>query len=276
MSKKGITGFGLFACMMMCSSFAGLMYASFSGEVDLLAYALAQAAVAAAGAIAALLFFKPKSSHSAKLKKLNTPLRGVCVLLTLLMTFVLMIDYALFLGSFTHISGRFYGYFAVLLLVSIFSARKGIAALTRCAAIFFITVGVLDAAELVLLSLRFNLDEVKQATVSAENLTTALAFACLQLVPLPVFAVFREKLPTNRRKPLLLWSVLSPAFTAAWAFLTLGALGDYAQYVRFPFYTASQTIAAGTFRRLDGVFLCTRMTGAFLLLSTAICAAFGF
>lgn len=262
--KPELTSFGLFAAMMMCSVFSGQMYSGYVGEISLPAFALSQAAVALIGVTGVFIF--PKTRQ--KTRRAET---AVFLISLLWLTVVPLTQFALFLASFTHLSARFFAYIAALLVLCVFSAKKGIAVLSRCAALFFIAAGALDILGLIMLSFRFSPDNIAIRGIEPTRIFAAFSLALTELLPLPLILCFESSLPSRPRKPLFLWSVLSPAFTGLSAVLSLGALGKYSEYVKFPFYTASQTIAAGAFRRLDVIFLCTRILGVFML--TAVCLA---
>ena len=272
MSQRPLTSFGLFSCLMICSSFSGLMYSHYVSDASLFAYAAAQVIVTAAELLLSFILFgkhrKPYTEPKAVLP--FAALSGTALLLYF--SSVFLTELALFLSTFTHLGARFFLYIAALLVLCVFSARKGIAVLCRCAVLFFLTAGILDIFGVSMLSFRFDPDNFSTSSLLLSDIIEALPYSMIQLVPLPIFSLFRDKLPVRVRTALLWWSILSGVFTIGTALLSCGALGAYEGFVRFPIYAASQTIGAGAFQRLDIVFLCARAIGIFLLLSLLICA----
>ncbi len=270
-----IPAFGVFSALTLCSVFPLSMYSCHSADsIDLAAFSLSQLVLLPIMLVSAGVILSVGKKRAKIPTRLPLLFRAVFLIAFLWVTAYLLTEFSLFLSSFTHLGLRFFGYIAALLILCTLAAKKGIAAVCRCAVVFFIINALLDVLCLSALSTRVQLDSVFQTVPDSRSLINSSALSLTQLAALPVFAVFDESLPQRGRTPLFAWAVISSAFGVAASVLSAGALGSYARLVRFPFYTAAQTVGIGAFRRIDVVFLCARITGVFLMISLLLCAVY--
>ncbi len=246
-----------------------MMYSVYdSTDISLLSLAAVQAAVIVAALLlsALLVHFKRKN---VSLTRLAMIVLYVCFAA---LTAAALTSFALFLGSFTHLSIRFFAYLAALLLLSAVAARKGLAVIMRCSVVIFFVNMSLDILGGVMLASRFSPDLLPDSADAVKGLSSVAGIAVSELAVLLVLFLFSDELPERLAKPLFAWSVILPLFSGVMCVLSLGALGDYSKLVRFPMYSAMQTIGFGTFQRLDVIFLCSRASGMFIVLSLLLCA----
>ena len=273
--EKGrkLPAFGLFSLLTVCGVFCAALYSRFSASVpDLLSFAAAQAAAAAAGVLA--VFFAPRCDADSAEKDRSFSPEGVPLAVCLmLLAAARLSEFALFLGTFTHMSLRFAGFVAALLAVSLSAARRGISAVGRCACVLFAASAVVGVTGCVLLSCHSSYGLSGQ-TITAAPLLRSAALTASQLTPLAAVFAFPEAYSEkSSRVSLALGCIAAPAFAALLSLLSLSAIGRASLLTDFPFYTAAQAVGVGAVKRLDVLFLCARNWGAFLLMSLLFCSS---
>lgn len=272
-AARRVPGFGLFAALSICGAFPAFLYSAYSGgKAELAAFAAAQTIVFM------IVFFLSSVLRERDGEEEQFPVRLGVLSTALYMLFFLfaacamLTEFSLFLASFTHLSIRFAAFIAALIAAAVAAARRGIVNVCRCAAIFFVVTAFLDILGCILLALRTNPANYYSASVNSGDIFPAVCAAFSQLAVIPVFFMFPGQLPRKRRMPVLLYGILCSGFLAIFSLISLGVLGDYAHFVRFPFYAAAQSAGVGAFTRLDVLFLCARTIGIFTALALLFCA----
>lgn len=247
--------FGLFAVTYVSGVYAAMMFSPYvSGGTSLADFSLSQAAV-----LVISLFLIRFVLH----REAFVNMKITVSLFSIYACAVLLSELTLFLSSFTHESFRMVSFIAAMTIAAVVVARRGIFAVCRCGVIFFMINGVIGILGLTLLILRVRPENFIQPPHAARFCPAAFA----ELFAIPALYVFPREMPKGAKKPLIFFSVMTAGFAAVMSAVSLGALGLYSETVRFPLYTAAQTVGVGTFQRLDVLFLCARIIGLFTAMS---------
>lgn len=252
-TSEKLPRFGLFSAMCVSGVYAAMMFSQYvSYGASLADFSLSQAAVFVFSIIF-IRFVLSRGIHG----NITT------AVFSLYACAVLLSEMTLFLSSFTHAGIRMMSYIAAVTIGALVVSRRGIFAVCRCAVIFFMINGVIGILGMTLLALRVRSDNF----IQIQNTARFCPAAFMELFSLPALYVFSREMPKGAKRPLIFYSVITAGFSAVMSAVSLGTLGAYSYAVRFPLYTAAQTVGIGTFQRLDVLFLCARIIGLFTALS---------
>ena len=263
--EKGFV-YALVGVLSLGSYFSAGMYSRFTAGVpDLLTFAAAQVFVFVGAALFGVFCLNPKSApHSAFC-------RAASALGLALLAASQLAQFALFLGTFTHPSLRFWGFMAAFIAACVLTARRGRRAVFRSGALFFTVNVLIWIWGGFVLAVNAELDKASLA-VNLSDLPGTAALTFCRLAPLPALLAFPEARTKKTGVVVAVWGGVSSAFAALIAVLSFGVLGGSESLCVFPFYTAAQAVGMGELRRLDVFFLCARNVGAFVLISLLFCA----
>lgn len=276
--NKEIPPFEAFSALMLSSMLPLFLFCTVGTQTARISSLCAAELIVSVLCVTPSVIFLVRRSHNKRARDgltageiiMPLPPMIMCIVLSLFAG-AFLARLALFIGSFTHPGLRLFGFLAALMILCFFTARRGITAVCRTAALLLIASAVPLIAMIALTMRNMSANSMTAEGVSTAGVLSALPLCFLQFAPALALAPFQGRL-RGRSVMLAAWVTAVPVLSLIFSVLTLGALGRYSSAVRFPFYTASQTLRIGEFRRLDLLFLCMRAGEIFTVLSLLLCA----
>ncbi len=275
---KTVTQFQLFSMMAISSIFCGMMYSRYTvNETSLLTYALSAliSVFILLAAVIPLPVFQKKNPECNVIKavQLKRPwLSGifstVYTLYFMYSSVVSLVMFSLLLSNFINTDLRFTVFFTAVLLGCYYSAYRGLTAISRASALFFIVITFLVATSCFSLVFRINPRNYSYIyLINTDGLFDNISHIVSLSSCLPSVFLFSQKVKGNMRKTLISWVVYYNIFLFVLSVVSFGVLGEYFRLTPYPFYTATQMIEVGAFQRLDAVFISLWTVGMFVNIS---------
>ena len=265
-------------CILLSGSlFTALSYSVFTaGRINILIYAVSQAAVF----IFMFLITLPLKRYFGKFDNpivlqaksgsavLNAVLSVVYSLYFMYAAAVTIIIGAIFIK--TYIDNNLpVTLFAVLIAVcGYLSAKRGINGIAGSTVILTMLSGA--AVLFVFISLIFRADMLNFSYVYSldfSDISRSAVYSLSGAVLLPCVLMFGRTAEEKPHKGVNIWITLSFALCTSIAVMTYAVSGEYSNYTKFPFYTSAQLLEAGSFKRLDVLFLMLWVIGIYINIS---------
>ena len=268
-------------CILLSGSlFTALSYSVFTaGRINILIYAVSQAAVF----IFMFLITLPLKRYFGKFDSpivlqaksgsavLNAVLSVVYSLYFMYAAAVTIIIGAIFIK--TYIDNNLpVTLFAVLVAVcGYLSAKRGINGIAGSTVILTMLSGA--AVLFVFISLIFRADMLNFSYVYSldfSDISRSAVYSLSGAVLLPCVLMFGRTAEEKPHKGVNIWITLSFALCISIAVMTYAVSGEYSNYTKFPFYTSAQLLEAGSFKRLDVLFLMLWVIGIYINISVLL------
>lgn len=173
-----------------------------------------------------------------------------------------------FLGNVFHPAVPTWIFSVMIVLAAVYSAFKGLEAMSRTSVLLLILVllgisviGVLLFSDLHTQNFTPLLYDGPQQTL----LGTAFYLSGSSCIA--TYAILFSTANGKRKLGFCIWNGITFVVAAFLLFLIIGTLGSFANLQLFPLYSAATMANLGTFQRMDSVFICIWLIGLFLKLA---------
>ncbi len=273
-----ISPFQLFGLLSISSIFCAMMYSEYTvKQSDLSVYSIAIpiSAVIIGVICAVLIRFNNKNPdcNIIKIIQIKKPalsgiFSGFYMLYFIALSVSSLVLFSLMLGNFISQKLPFNAFFVITAAGVYYSASKGIAALGRTSAVFYIITTILVATSC--FSIGFRINPLNYSYLFLEDggglFDNILHITALNSA-VPALFILNGRIKGNVKKTVYLWVVVSNLTSLALTVIFLGVLGEYSYMTPYPFYTGAQLIEFGAFQRLDAVYISLWTIGMFVNLS---------
>ncbi len=274
MHKNKITSLEWVCILLSGSLFTALSYSHYTAvRVNILMLALSQAAAV----ILLLLIIIPLKKYYQKYDSgiiiqtksgnsvVNTFCTAVYSFYYMYASAVTIIIGTLFVKAYVDNHIIIPVFVAVIALCGYISAVRGIH--SAAGSTVMLTLLSLAAVVFIFMSLIFRAEPLNFSyalSYDFSGIDEATAFSASGGLLLPCMLIFRKDTENKALKGLNIWIVLSFVVCSSIAVMTYAVSGEYSNYTMFPFYTSAQLLEAGSFQRLDVLFLLIWIIGIYI------------
>ncbi len=162
-------------------------------------------------------------------------------------------------------------FISVTVICGYFSAVRGIKGIAGSTVLLAALSGA--AVLFIFISLIFRVDILNFSyiySVNCSDIWKVVGYCVTGASLLPCMLIFRKSTDEKSLDGLNIWIVLSAVTSAFTAFITYAVTGEYSNYTQFPFYTSAKLLEAGSFKRLDVLFLLLWTVGVYINVSVLL------